>query len=419
MAACCRPAPRAAMAGAEPAGADAPATARLSCPPGDPAFVQDPYPAYRRFREHRAVWWEEYGHWVFPRFADVSAIFRDRRFGRAILHVATREELGWDPVPAHLAPFMAFEAHSLLELEPPDHTRLRALVARAFVPRRVEALRPRIGALAERLAAGLGDGDDLIAGYCEPIPVTIIAGLLGVPVERAPQLLDWSHRMVAMYQARRDRAVEEAAVAATEAFTAFMLELIAGRRRQPGEDLLSALIAVEEAGERLSPAELVSTAILLLNAGHEATVHAIGNAVRQVALAGIAVTPATAPLVAEEALRHDPPLHMFTRFVLEDLDWGGLRLRRGETVGLLIGSAGRDPRANPDSDRFDPGRARPQHLAFGAGIHFCVGAPLARLEIEIALAVLFGRRRGRWRPEGRFRDAYHFHGLETLRLLPA
>jgi cytochrome P450 len=391
-------------------------TARISQSPTDAGFVQNPYATYRRFREHDAIWWEDYGMWVFPGFDDVNAIFRDRRFGRDILHVSTREALGWEPVPQHLEPFYAFEANSLLEKEPPAHTRLRALVNRAFVSRRIEALRPRIWDLAERLAADLRPGDDLIAKYCEPIPVTIITELLGVPADVGPQLLDWSHRMVAMYQARRDRQIEDEASAATIAFTDYITGWIEQRRGQPGVDLLSALIAAEEAGERLSTDELVATAILLLNAGHEATVHAIGNGIVALAATGSGNQP-LGP-IAEEVMRYDPPLHMFTRYVLEDLNWNGLDLRMGEQVGLLIGSANRDERITPNPDRFDPSRAQSRHVALGGGIHFCVGAPLARLELQTALEVLFRSRKVKFDPSTlRYRDAYHFHGFERLILV--
>ena len=354
--------------------------------------------------------------YVFPRFEDVSAIFRDRRFGREILHVATREELGWEPIPPHLETFYAFEAHSLLEKEPPSHTRLRALVNRAFVSRRIEGLRPRITELATGLAQGLRAGDDLIEAYCTPIPITIIAELLGVPVDMAPQLLDWSHRMVAMYQARRDRAIEDDAVAATEAFTSYMRELIEQRRNSMGDDLLSSLIAAEEAGDRLSTDELISTAILLLNAGHEATVHALGNAIRTLVKHGFPDATAV-PALIEELLRYDPPLHMFTRFVLQDLEWNGIALKKGQEIGLLIGSANRDERVNPDPDQFDPARVRPQHVSLGGGLHFCVGAPLARLEMEIGLSVLvetLGKTAGIH--PGPYANTYHFHGLTGLRL---
>lgn len=390
---------------------------RLRQSPTEPGFVQDPYVAYRGFRRHAAFWWEDYGMWVFPRFADVNAIFRDRRFGREILHVATREELGWGPVPSHLAPFYAFESHSLLEREPPAHTRLRALINRAFVTSNVETLRPRIAGLARELATGLKEGDDLIAAYCTPIPVTVIAELLGVPLEMAPQLLDWSHRVVAMYQARRDRQIEDAAVAATEAFSAYMRDLIAERRHNPGPDILSALIAAEAAGDRLSMDEVVVTSILLLNAGHEATVHALGNAIWTLARHRVAIAPDNASRLVEELLRFEPPLHMFTRYVLEDLDWGGIALRKGEQIGLLIGSANHDERVNPNPDVFDPNRTAPRHVSLSAGLHFCIGAPLARLEMQIALPTLFDvLGPGVELSAGSFKNAYHFRGLSELRL---
>lgn len=385
--------------------------------PTAPEFVQDPYPSYEKFRQHQSFWWAEYDMRVFPRFDDVNALFRDRRFGREILHIATREELGWDPIPAHLEPFFAFESQSLLEREPPEHTRLRSLIGKAFVSGRIEALRPRIEQLARRHATALKEGDDLLKAYCAPIPITIIAELLGVPSEMAPQLLDWSHRMVAMYQARRDCQIEDAAVAATQEFSAYIHDVIAQRRHNPGQDLLSGLIMAEAAGDRLTLDEVTATAILLLNAGHEATVHALGNSIRTLIQNRVTITPENATAMVEELLRFDPPLHMFTRYVLEDLEWNGLALRKGEQIGLLIGSANRDERVNPAPETFDPARTRPRHVSLGAGVHFCVGAPLARLEMQIALSTLFdvlGPEAQVW--AGPYQNAYHFHGLTELRL---
>ncbi|MEL7467840.1 MAG: cytochrome P450 [Pseudomonadota bacterium] len=391
--------------------------AQIRQAPTDPDFVQDPYPVYKRFREHRAFLWIDYDMVVFPRFDDVNAIFRDRRFGREILHLATREELGWDPIPSHLEPFYAFESHSLLEKEPPEHTRLRSLINRAFVSGRIEALRPRIAQLAHDLALSLKDGDDLIEAYCTPIPITIIAELLGVPADMAPQLLDWSHRMVAMYQARRDREVEAAAVTATQEFSTYIQQVIAGRRRALGDDLLSALISAEAAGDRLSIDEVVATSILLLNAGHEATVHALGNSIWTLARHNEDFRTETSEHTVEELLRYDPPLHKFTRYVLEDMEWGGLELRKGQQVGLLIGSANRDERVNPSGDTFDLARSRPRHVSLGGGIHFCVGAPLARLELQIGLATLFEVLGPNFAiSPGPYRNTYHFHGLTELRL---
>lgn len=387
--------------------------------PRDPAFVQDPYPVYARMRAAGpAVLWEEYGFPVFTRHAEVSALLRDRRFGREILHVATREELGWPPVPDRLAPFHAFERSSLLEREPPVHTRLRRLVNRAFTSRAVGALRPRIAAIAgellDRLRLDRGPGD-LIAGYAEPLAVRVIAEVLGAPVGAGPRMRAWSNDMVAIYRHGRTRAVEDRAVAATEAFSAFMAETIDRRRASPGDALIDALIAAEEEGERLSRDELVATCILLMNAGHEATVHALGNAVRAALESGAREAVAT-PGGVDEALRFDPPLHLFTRYALEDMAFGGAALRKGDMIGLLLGAANRDPDRFPDPDRFDPARSDAGgHLAFGAGIHFCVGAPLARLELEVALAALFARHPDlRIAAPPRVADIYHFRGLERL-----
>ncbi|WP_372424872.1 cytochrome P450 [Salinarimonas chemoclinalis] len=399
------------------------AARRLSLDPRDPAFYEDPYAAYARLHAQApVVFWEEYGHWVFLAQPDVDRLLRDRRFGREILHVATRAELGLPEPAAHTARFDAIDAHSMLEREPPVHTRLRTLVNRAFVSRRVESLRPAIAALAHALIDAFPTGEpvDLLDAYATPIPVRIIARMLGVPEDEAPRLLDWSHRMVAMYAFGRTRAVEEDADDAAAAFAGFVRAQVAARRGRPGDDLLSVLIAAEEAGDKLSEDELVSTAILLLNAGHEATVHALGNAVRTILETRADPTALFADAAAtertvEECLRFDPPLHMFTRFVLADTEESGIPLRKGERIGLVLGATGRDPAANPDPDRFDPAREKPLHTAFGAGIHFCIGAPLARLELQVALPILFERCPDLALAERpRVRDAYHFHGLERL-----
>jgi Cytochrome P450 len=401
-------------------------TRTLRQSPRDAAFVQDPYATYAAVRARApAFFWADYGHWCFAGHDDVSALLRDRRFGREVLHVATREELGWPEPPERLRPFHDVEAHSLLEREPPAHTRLRGLVNRAFVTRQVERLRPRIERLADELIDRFPAGEvDLLTAYATPIPITIICELIGVPDEEAPQLLDWSHRMVAMYQFARDPAAEDAAVEATLAFSARVRRLVEERRRRPGDDLLSRLVAAEEAGETLSSDELVTTVILLLNAGHEATVHAIGNAVAAMLSPAfdrndLPDTSTGWSALAEELLRHDPPLHMFTRYALEDLDHRGITLRKGDKVGLLLGAANRDPAKFPDPDRILPGRAA-GHLAFGAGIHFCVGAALARLELEIALSALFRRLpKLALASRPRYRDAYHFHGLEQFVVRPS
>ena len=310
--------------------------ASLAQSPRDADFVQNPYPFYARLHEAGGrVWWDDYDMLVFGRFADVNAILRDLRFGRTPLSPPAH--------PAHLSAFYDFEAHSMLELEGAAHRRLRSLVTRAFVSRRIDSLRPRIEALAHQLldkveAAGQAD---LLPAYCEPIPVITVAELLGLPASAAPDLLRWSHAMVAMYQFGGDRAIEDGAEAATKAFSAYIAEEIAARRAAPREDLLSLLIQADDTGETLAEADVVATSILILNAGHEATVHALGNGMK--ALLENGVRPDGGDDMGEEILRFDPPLHMFTRFVYEDMDFGGAPLKRGQVVGLSLGAASRDP----------------------------------------------------------------------------
>lgn len=392
---------------------------RVRLNPRDPEFFNDPYPAYAAIREASpAFFWEDYGFWCFTRFADVSALLRDRRFGRMVADSGAP-----DPKP-HLAPFDALERHSMLELEPPQHTRLRNLVNRAFVSRRIEKLGPQIERLArERIDAFASKRSaDIVAEFASPIPVAVIAALLGVPRDMGHKLVDWSHSMVAMYQFGADRAVEDRAAEAARAFAHYVRGFARVRRAKLGDDLISQLLIAESDGGELSEDELVTTVILLLNAGHEATVQAIGAGVKIIlergidagrAFAGESATQAT----VEELLRLDPPLHLFARYALEEVEFAGVQLRKGEKIGLLLGAANRDPERFPDPDAFDPDRAPNPHVSFGAGIHFCVGAPLARLELAVALPVLFARLPGlRLIEPPRYRDAFHFHGLEALRV---
>lgn len=396
----------------------------LDLDPCDPSFVRDPYPFYAAMRELGRVFaWRQLGHRCVARYDDVNALLRDRRFGRQILHVATRAELGWPEPAPHLAAFHEFERHSLLELEPPRHTRLRGFVNAAFLPRRVE----RAAASVERLASELVDGFsargacDVVADYAAPLAVGVIAEFLGVPRDLGPRLLAWSHDMVAMYQALCDRTIEDRTVAATVEFSAFMRETVAARRREPRDDLLSQVIqATDGEGRCMTDDEITTMGILLLNAGHEATVHALGNGVRAILEHVAAPADAVAADPAghvEEMLRFDPPLHMFTRYALEDVELAGERFQKGDVIGLLLGSANRDPARFVRPDAFDACRTPNPHVSFGAGIHACVGAPLARLEMQVALRVLFERLPGlRIDEPPRVKDAWHFRGLEALRV---
>lgn len=382
--------------------------------PTDPDFVQNPYPVYARARLSGPVLhWADYGMPAAFDHATVHALLRDRRLGRECPPELAR------PVPDHLAPFMAVEAHSMLDLEPPRHTRLRALVLRAFTTRRIAALAPEIAALCHALIDDFPSGAfDLLPAYCTQVPVRLIARLLGVPEDMAPQLLDWSHAMVAMYQAGRSRATEVAAATAAAEFSGFLRDYVTHRRAQPADDLITHLIAAEEAGDRLSTDELITTCILLLNAGHEATVHSLGNGVRillETDTCAIYLNPEHITGTVEELLRYDPPLHMFTRYAYDPVDIAGHLLQRGDEIALILGAANRDPAIWPDPDRFDPARPVLTHTSFGGGLHFCVGAPLARLEMQIALPILFARCPTlRLAQTPRYANSYHFHGLDRL-----
>ncbi|RKE94052.1 cytochrome P450 [Sulfitobacter guttiformis] len=387
----------------------------LSQSPHDPAFVQNPYPFYDRARASGpVVFWEDYGMPAAFDAATVAALLRDKRLGRAVPHDQRR------PVPAHLEPFHAVEQFSMLELEPPDHTRLRGLVLRAFTSRRIKALQPDIAEITDDLLGQLPRDTpfDLIPTFCTQLPVRIIARLLGVPEAMAPDLLRWSSDMVAMYQAGRSRQIEEAAATAATEFAEFLTAYIDERRNTPANDLITELISAEQSGTRLSTPELISTCVLLLNAGHEATVHSLGNAVKcllEHATPQAALDPAHIAPTCEELLRFTPPLHMFDRHVYEDVDLGDITLKQGSRVGLVLAAAGRDPALYVDADQFRPERPVKPHAAFGGGVHFCVGAPLARMEMQIALPALFKHfPKLALGDSPSFSDSYHFHKLDKL-----
>ena len=392
---------------------------RIAQSPTDPAFVQNPYAFYERARAlGRIVVWEDYAMPAVLSYAGVNAILRDRRFGREV--PAEKRQ----PVPAHQAPFYAVEAHSMLELEPPRHTRLRSLVLRAFTSRRIAALAPEIAALSHGLIDRFPKDDfDLMPAFARLIPVIVIARLLGVPESMAEDLLGWSNAMVGMYQARRTRAMEDAAARAAGEFAAFLRSYVEDRRARPADDLITHLITAEADGERLTTDELITTCILLLNAGHEATVHSLGIAVKTLLeqkTPAAALAPDRVEATVEEVLRHDPPLHLFSRHAYADVEVMGHTFRKGEEVALLLAAANRDPGMFEAPARFDPARVAKPNLSFGAGLHFCVGAPLARLELATALPILFARLPGlRLAAPPRYADVYHFHGLSGLAVHPA
>ena len=371
----------------------------------DPALAVDPYPAYAALRESAAIVpIEAGGRHLLTRHAEVTAAFRDRRMGRIFWHRYRHEELGVPPTePTWQDPrwteFAAFERWELLALEPPEHSRLRRLVMEAFTPRAIEAVRPRVEALAAELLADAVDGGtlELVDRYAEPMSLTVICELLGIPGADRAALVPLSHRIVAMYEPDPGEARARDANAAAGEMRALMLDLVRERRRRDGDDLLAALCSARVDGEGLSDDQVASTAMVLLMAGHEATVNATGNGV--VALAehpdewARVVRGEVAPRVAvEEVLRYDPPLQLFERWVLDPgVEIDGVALPVGARVAMLLGSANRDPRRFSDPERFDVGRGDASHVAFGGGIHFCLGAPLARLEIETTLGLLAAR----------------------------
>ncbi len=378
---------------------------QISQSPTAPDFVQNPYPFYERLRGlGPLVYWTEYDMICATDHATVSAVLRDKRMGRQ----APPDRI--PPADPARAGFDAIERHSMLELDGPDHARLRGLVLRAFTSRSIKRLEDGLRAVCHSLIDAFPAGPfDLLTAYAQPVPVITIARLLGVPEAAAGDLLRWSNAMVAMYQARLTPQIMAQAEAASRDFTAFLRDHIAQRRRDPGDDLISTLIAAEDA---LSEVEMISTCILLLNAGHEATVHTLGNGVARMLTADQRRSDTAA---IEEVMRYDPPLHMFTRWVHQDCVVAGHRFVPGDRIACLLGSANRDTAVWPDADRFDPDRTGPAHVAFGGGAHFCVGAPLARMELQIALEVLWDRC-----PDlalagpAVYADVYHFHGLDRL-----
>jgi cytochrome P450 len=356
---------------------------------GDPAFVDDPYPTLARLRESAPlVWHEQTGQWLAVTYAAANGLLRDRRFGR----------LWRDKEPADdFEPFNALHRNQMMENEPPAHTRLRSLVAKAFARGHVERLRPRVQASADALLDSVDlSSFDLIADFAEPLPVAVIADLLGVPEEDRHLLRPWSAGIVAMYEYQRAEGAGARAVTAAAEFAAYMRGLAEARRREPRDDLVSHLVAAEDGGERLSADELVASAILLLNAGHEASVNTFGNGVVALLanpdqLARVRADPAVVEPAIEEMLRYDSPLQLFERTAKQEVQLGDVTVPAGGRVAALLGAANRDPAAFADADTFDVTRRPNPHIGFGAGVHHCLGAPLARMELQISLPTLLRR----------------------------
>ncbi|MFJ3904414.1 cytochrome P450 [Streptomyces sp. NPDC090025] len=387
--------------------------------PWSPEFVADPYPAYAALREAgRAHWYAPTRQWLVPHHEDVSALLRDRRLGRTYTHRFSHREFGRDAPDAAHEPFHTLNDHGLLDLEGADHARIRRLVSKAFTPRTVERLAPTVRTLAAGLVAELvaAGGGDLQAVVAEPLPVAVIAEMLGVPAEdeERAMLRPWSAAICGMYELNPTEETARRAVRASVEFSDYLRELIARRRRAPGEDLISALIAVEELTEQ----EMISTCVLLLNAGHEATVNTTVGGWWTLLSHDVRPDPDPEKLstAVDELLRYDTPLQLFERWVLDDIELGGTVIPRGSEVALLFGSANRDPaRFGPTADTLDLGRADNPHVSFGAGIHYCLGAPLARVELTAVFGELLRQAPGlRLAAEPRRKPGYVIRGFEEL-----
>jgi unspecific monooxygenase len=365
--------------------------------PWDPAFVSDPYPAYAELRDRgRVTYYEPTDQWLVPRHADVSALLRDRRLGRTYQHRFTHEDFGRTAPPPEHEPFHTLNDHGMLDLEPPDHTRIRRLVSKAFTPRTVERLKPYVSQLAAELVDALvaKGGGDLLTDVAEPLPVAVIAEMLGIPESDRAPLRPWSADICGMYELSPSEDTAAKAVRASNEFSSYLRELIAARRKNPGDDLISGMIAAhDEDDDRLTEQELISTAVLLLNAGHEATVNSTVNGWWALfrnpeQLAGLRADHSLIPSAVEELMRYDTPLQLFERWVLDEIEIDGTTIPRGSEIAMLFGAANHDPAVFTDPGRLDLTRADNPHISFSAGIHYCIGAPLARIELAASMGAL-------------------------------
>jgi cytochrome P450 len=367
----------------------------------DPTFKADPYPTYSELRTsapvHRITLPDGRGVWLVTRYDDVLGVLKDGRFVKNWRKVLTPEQLAQiPPIPEVMEPL----SRNMLDTDPPDHERLRALVSRAFTPRLIERMRPRVQAIADALLDAVQDrGEmDLIDDYAFPLPITVIAELLGVPAEERISFREWSDAAVSGDASQE--YMERILIPHMQSFTDYLRRMLEAKRENPGDDLVSALVRAEEAGDKLSEGELLGMVFLLLVAGHETTVNLIGNGVLALLqhpdqLEKLKDDPSLIKPAVEELLRYDGPVETSTeRFASEDVTIGETVIPQGEMVLVVIAAADRDPERFPDPDALDITRSDNKHLAFGKGIHHCLGAPLARMEGQIAIATLLRRMPG-------------------------
>ena len=361
----------------------------------DDAFIENPYPALAELRKiGKPVWHDGAQMFLAATYTDANAVLRNRSLGR--IFKAREPESDWNT-------FNWLHSDSLLDSEPPKHTRLRSLLVKAFNKNKIDSLRPDVVRLTESLLQGIQakierDGEfDVIADFAEPLPVKVIAALLGFPDEDEHLLRPWSQAIVKMYELDPSEQTQTEAQQASQEFADYVRGLMEARKVSPGTDLISDLAAVEEDGQKLNAQELIATCVLLLNAGHEASVNGFGNGLvaamqRPDQLQVLRDRPFdVAATAVDEFLRFDAPLHLFERTATADVEIGGVLVREGQKIASLLGSANRDETVFSNPTEMDITRDPNAHIGFGAGIHFCIGAPLARMEMTTSLPALFER----------------------------
>jgi len=393
-----------------------------------PGFIADPYSQLEHLRTEMPVFFDEvWSKIFFTHYADIASLLKDRRLGRTMLHILSREELGWPPPNPRLANFYRYQDNVFMDWEPPEHTRIRSLVSKVFTPKQVERLRAKLEAATHKLLdmAESNGTCNFVSEIAEPLPVMMIANLLGIAEADWPHLRPWSAAIVKMYELGYSEEQMQAADTAAREFMACIGALAEERRAHPQDDLISGLVHVEEQGQKLSEDELRATCIFLLNAGHEATVNGSSLGLRallrnpaQLELMKRAAHDEDAAFLktaVDELLRYETPLPMFERYVLEDMEISGVALKKGMEVALLYISGNRDPLRFERADELDLNRNDNPLLTFGLGTHYCLGAPLARLELQVLFKILFQRWPNlRLSDEMEFSEGFVIRGLRSL-----
>lgn len=397
--------------------------------PLSPDFRANPYPYYDMLRAAMPVFYlPDWNIWFCTRYDDCVRLMRDNRLGHEILNVMSREELGWElpeDVSAERRKLGEIQRNWMLFRDPPDHRRLRGLVHQAFTPRMIERLRDHIEAITTQLLDAVQDkGEmDIINDFAIPLPVTVIAEMLGIPLEDQAMFRAWSHNLAGTLDLIDNPETMDRAAAVIGDFDAYLRDLARQRRQDPQEDLITALVEAEEAGDKLSEDELISTVSLLLIAGHETTVNLIGNGTlalmrnrNQWDKLKADLSPEAVTTAVEELLRYDSPVQMTTRWILEDIQHGEHLLKKGQQVGIMFAAANRDPERFANPGELDITRQDNKHLAFGHGLHYCLGANLARLEAQTAFRALAQRMPDLQLATGEptYRKTYILRGLESL-----